>query len=144
MHGLLNNTEVRWVKAAVAAGATIDSNSAIIDTQGYESVLFVVPIADSVATGVATLKVEAGDANADAGMAAVEGAVASATSAADDDLNDKVLAVELVKPNKRYVQAVLTSGTANIAFGAMIAVLKPYSFPAKQGATVLGTAVVGG
>lgn len=144
MHGLLNNVEVRWVKAAVAAANNTDSNSARIDMVGYESVTFVVPIDDSVATGVATLKIEHNDADSDTGMTAIEGASASKTSATNDDLNNKVLAVEIIKPNKRYVQAVITSGTGNIAFGAMIAVLKPYTFPAKQGTTVLGTAVVGG
>lgn len=137
MHGLLNNAEARWVKAAVAAANNTDSNSAIIDTSGYESVMFVVPVTASVATGVAKIQLEENDANADAGMTVVDGAVASAVSGATNDLASKVLVVEYFKPRKRYVQAVITSTVANVAFGEMIAILVPLQRPAQQGSTVL-------
>lgn len=137
MHGLLNNAEARWVKAAVAAANNTDSNSAIIDTSGYESVMFVVPVTASVATGVAKIQLEENDANADAGMTVVDGAVASAVSGATNDLASKVLVVEYFKPRKRYVQAVITSTVANVAFGEMVAILIPLQRPALQGATVL-------
>lgn len=139
MHGLLKNAEVRWVKAAVAAANNTDSNSAIIDTQGYESVMFVVPITGSVATGVAKIQIEENDANADAGMVAVSGAMAQAVSAGTNDIASKVLVAEYVKPRKRYVQAVITSQTANVAFGEMVAVLVPFAKPAQAGATVLAS-----
>lgn len=139
MHGLLHNADVRWVKAAVAAANNTDSNSAIIDTQGAESIMFVVPVIDSVATGVATLKIEESDTNADGGMAAVDGAVATSVCAVNDDLNSKLLMVEYFRPRKRYVQAVITSGTANIAFGEMVAILTPLIKPVEQGETVLDT-----
>lgn len=139
MHGLLKNAEARWVKAAVAAASNTDSNSAIIDTQGYESVLFIVPVTSSVATGIAKIQIEENDANQDAGMAAVNNAVAQAVSAGANDIASKVLVVEYVKPRKRYVQAVITSQTANIAFGEMVAILVPFARPAQQGATVLAS-----
>lgn len=137
MHGLLKNAEVRWVKAAVAAANNTDSNSAIIDTQGYESVLFIVPVTSSVATGIAKIQIEENDANQDAGMAAVANAVAQAVSAGANDIASKVLVAEYFKPRKRYVQAVITSQTANIAFGEMVAVLVPYALPPQASATVL-------
>jgi len=144
MHGLIDNHEIRVVNAAVAAGSTIDDNSSRIDMSDYESVTFIVPISDSVATGVATLKVEGNSADSDSGMAAVDGAEAAATCAVNDDLNGQALAVEVRLPASRYLQAVVTSATANIAFGETIAVLKPRRRPATQGATVAATAYVSG
>jgi len=142
MHGLIDNLEVRYVNAAVSASSSIDDNSVRIDMDGYESVVFIVTITDSVATGVATLKVEHSDTDADTYMTAVTGAEASLTSAVNDDLNEKVLVVEYRNPAKRYVQAVLTSATANIAYGETIAILKPKRLPAVRGATVGKTAYV--
>lgn len=140
MHGISDNYEVRVVNAAVGAANSTDDNSSRIDMAGYESVMFIVPITDSVATGVATLTIQANDTDSDSGMAAVSGAAASATSAENDDLNQTALVAELRLPAKRYVQATITSTTANIAFGETIAILKPLRMPATQGATVSDTA----
>lgn len=136
MHGILDNFEIRYVGAAVAAGSSIDDNSSRIDMAGYESVAFMTTISDSVDTGVATLTIQENTADSDTGMTAVTGAAATATSAANDDLNGLMLAAEYRKPTARYVQAVRTSATANIAFGEVIAILKPKRLPAAQGATV--------
>jgi hypothetical protein len=56
-------------------------------------------------------------------MAALSGATATATSGANDDLNGKTLVVSVHRPRERYVQAVRTSATANIAFGEVHAIL---------------------
>jgi hypothetical protein len=133
----------RVVGDPVAAGAAIDQNSDIIDMAGFDSVTFLVPITDSVATGVATLTVEASDENSDTGMTAINGAVATATSAAADDLNGQFLEVEVRRPEKRYVQAVLTSGTANIAFGNTLAILgEPRTKPVPADDSLAATALV--
>jgi hypothetical protein len=142
MHGLSDNLEVRYVNAPVAAASNTDDNSTIIDMQDYESVMFIVSITDSVAGGVATLKIEANTANSDSGMTAVSGAAATVTSAQNDDVNGTVLVAEIRNPAKRYVQGVITSATQNIAFGDTIAILKPRRLPATQGATVSDTAYV--
>lgn len=123
--------------APVAAGSTIDSNSDIIDMSGYQSAIFVCPITDSVATGVASLTVEQNDANSDTGMSALSGAVASAVCAVNDDLNGKLLVVEVRRPQKRYIQAVRTSATANIAFGNMTVILnEPRTKPVAEDDTI--------
>jgi hypothetical protein len=142
MHGIVDNIEVRVVGAPVALGSSIDSNSTRIDMGDYESVTFVAAITDCVATGVATLKIEQNDADSDSGMAAITGVTATATSAANDDLNGKALVTEVVNPTKRYVQAVRTSGTANIEYGSVVALLVPRRLPAAQGATVASAARV--
>lgn len=142
MHGQIDNLEYRYVNAAVAAASNTDDNSTIIDMNGYESVTFIVPITDSVATGVATLKIEQNTVNSDSGMAAVPGAAATVTCAVNDDINGTLLVAEVRKPSQRYVQAVITSSAANIAFGDTVAILKPLRVPATQGATVSDTAYV--
>jgi hypothetical protein len=78
---------------AVVAGATIDSNGSRLDMAGYEGVLFIQVIDDSVATGVATLKVEQNTADSDSGMAALAGAVATATCTVNDDLTGRANAM---------------------------------------------------
>jgi len=136
MHKIIDNLEIREVGAPVAAGSSIDDNSDRIDMAGYESVAFAVPITDCADTGVATLTIEENTADSDSGMTAVSGTAATDTSAADDDLNGTLLVTEYRKPASRYVQAVRTSATANIAYGNVIALLKPKRLPASQGATV--------
>lgn len=134
--------EVRYVGDAVAAGSSIDDNSTIIDMAGYESVMFLTAVTDSAATGVATLVVQESDANSDGGMANVTGAAATKTCVQNDDINETLLVAEYRNPKKRYVQATRTSSVANIAYGEVVAILKPYRTPAEHGATVSAAAYV--
>lgn len=128
---------------AVVAGATIDSNGARLDMSGYEGVIFLQVIDDSVATGVATLKVEQNTIDSDTGMAALAGAVATATCVVNDDLNGKLLAIDVYRPRERYVQAVRTSLTANMAFGQLIAIrYGTRKLPVPNDATVLSAVSV--
>jgi hypothetical protein len=142
MHGMIDNLEVRVVGPDIVAADDTDSNSTRIDMTGYESVMFIATITDSVADGVATLTIQENDADSDTGMAAAEDAVATATCAVGDDLNGRALVVEYRNTGKRYVQATRASATADIAFGTVVAILKPYSRPAVQGATVADSAYV--
>lgn len=119
---LIKNVLIKEVMAPVAAGSSIDQNSDILDMANWDGVVFIVPVTDSVATGVATLTIEQNTANSDTGMAALSGATATATCATNDDLNNELLIVDVYRPRERYVQGVVTSATANIAFGNMIAI----------------------
>lgn len=107
--------------ASVAAGAAIDDDSAIIDMAGYEGVILLTTIDDSTATGIASLIVEQNSENNAAGMAALADAIATLTSAADDDLNGRILAVDIYQPQERFLRVNRTSSGANIAFGSVIA-----------------------
>lgn len=119
---LLKDAVLSYAGAAVAAGSSIDNNSSRIDMAGYEGVVFFTTVTDSVDTGVAALTIEQNTADSDSGMAALSGAVATLTSGDNDDLNGKVLAVDVYRPKERYVQAVRTSATANIAYGEIYAI----------------------
>ncbi|MER9471081.1 hypothetical protein [Mesorhizobium sp. M0520] len=142
IHGLLANLESRWAKAAVALASNTDDNSARIDMIDYESAMFITSIEDSVATGVATLKVEQNDLDQDSGMVAITDATATKTCVVTDDINGQLLIVEVRNPSKRYIQGVRTSATANIAFGGIVVLLKPRIFPSVQGATVAASTYV--
>lgn len=120
---LLKNVSIRECMAPVSAANNTDQNSDRIDMSGWDGVCFVVPVTDSVATGVATLTIEQNTADSDSGMAALSGASATATSATNDDLNNELLIVDVYRPRERYVQGVVTSSVANIAFGNMVAIL---------------------
>lgn len=134
---LLKNVKIQEVLAPVAAADDTDENSDRLDMQNHEGVIFIVPITDSVATGVATLTIEQNTADSDTGMAALSGATATATSAANDDLNNTLLIVDVYRPRERYVQGVITSATADIAFGNMIAIqYGPKKAPVSQPTSV--------
>ena len=133
---ILKNCLISEALAPVSASSSIDSNSAILDMAGYEGVIFIVPIEDSVTSGVATLTIQHNTANSDSGMAATD-AVATVTCVSSDDINQQLLVAELYKPTKRYVQGTVTSSAANIAFGTMIAIrYGPRKGPVTEDATV--------
>jgi hypothetical protein len=122
MFSKLSNLTISECGAPVAAGSAIDSNSDRLDMAGYEGVIFIATIEDSVATGVAGLKVEQNSIDSDTGMALLAGTTVTKTCTVNDDINGTLLIVEVFQPRERYVQAVRTSATANIAFGTLLAI----------------------
>jgi len=139
----LTSVEIREVMAPVSAANNTDSNSDRIDMSGWEGVCFILPITDSVATGVAALTIEQNTADSDSGMAALSGGSATATCTVNDDLNNELLIVDVYRPRERYVQGVATSATANIAFGNMVAVLYgPRSLPTSDDDSVQDSTLV--
>ena len=139
------NFKIMEVGAPITAALNTDSNSDRIDMTGWDGIVFIATITDSAATGIATLKVESNTIDSDTGMAAVSGASAAKTSGADDDLNDKLLVVDVYRPLKRYVQAVRVSATANIAFGSLIAIqYNGKSLPPTAHASILTLVAVAG
>jgi hypothetical protein len=143
MPNLLDNIEFVEILAPQSVGSSIDANSDIIDMLGFDGVAFVTPITDSVDTGIATLNVQQNTLNSGGGMAALSGAVATATSASNDDLNGAMLIVDVYRPLERYIRANLTSAVAGIAYGNTIAMkYKGKKLPVTQGTTVLASTKV--
>lgn len=138
-----NNTSTREVAAPIAAASSTDTNTDRIDMANWEGVRFITSITDSVNTGVATLTVEENTTDSDSGMSALSGAVATVTSAQDDDVNGTLLIVDVYRPRERYVQGVLTSATANIAFGTTtVELYSDRKMPISAHSTVSAQAVV--
>ncbi len=104
------------VQNAIAAANNTSQTTSSIDMTGFACALFLAPITDSVKTGKAELQIEGSD--DDSTFKQLDIREISATSAANDDLNGKLLRVELKRPLQRYLRAKLISKTANIAFGA--------------------------
>jgi hypothetical protein len=129
--------KIAEVLAPVGASSSIDSNSDILDMSGYDGVVFIVPITDSAAGGVATLNVQSNTSNSDSGMATMTGASATVTCVVNDDVNGQLLIVDVYNPQYRYVQGNVTSSAANIAYGNMIAIkYNGKKFPITDDSTV--------
>ena len=104
------------VQAPIAAGSNTSQNTSSIDMSGFRCALFEVDITESFNNGKARLKVFGSDDNTT--FKELDIKEIAATSAANDDLNGKVLRIELKRPLQRYLRAQLLSTVANIAFGA--------------------------
>lgn len=119
---LLKNTKWYYAGAAVAAASNTNDDSAAVDMQGFDGVVFVASITDSVSGGVATVTAKQCDTSGGT-YAALSGAVATATSASNDDLNSHLLIVDVYRPQERYLKLNRVSATQNIAFGDVVAIL---------------------
>lgn len=123
MQQLSKDVEIKWLKGAVANASNTDDDSAIVDMQGFDGVMFLCPLTDSAQTGVASMAVQQNTANSATGMATLTGMTATVTSAANDDVNGKLLIADVYRPMERYLRVKRTSATANMAFGDVIAIL---------------------
>jgi hypothetical protein len=138
---LLKGCKVSVIKAPTAAAVgTIVSS--ILDMQGWEGVMFLVPLTSSLATGTATLKAFVNTANSTSGMAELTGN-AVATCVADDDIKDKALLLDVFKPTKRYIEAKLITAVANIAVSHILAIqYGPRTRPTVQPTSVAASALL--
>lgn len=137
----IDNHKPYYAGAAVSAASNTDDDGSAIDTAGYDGCVFICTLTDSVATGVATMTVEQCDTSGGT-YAALSGAIATATSAVNDDLNTKMLIVDVYRPRERYLHVNRTSATANIAFSTVTAILYQGSkFPVSQDSDEVAHAV---
>ena len=142
---LTKNVLISEVLAPVSAGASIDSNSDILDMMGWDGVVFIVPITDCVSGGVATLNAQGSAANSDTAMTTLTGASATVTSSGNDNENGTLLIVDVYRPLLRYIQGNVTSASQNIAYGNMIAIrYSGRKFPITDHATVSDATFVTG
>lgn len=99
----LNKSKLIKVKDHTAAG-TSDVTTDIVDTAGFQGVVFLTSFSTANATN--TIKVQQHTANQTTGMADL--ASTSVTSGSSDE--DVI--VEIHKPQERYVQAVVSRGAS--------------------------------
>lgn len=104
---------------ATAAG-TSDINGSTLDMAGYDSVRFIALLGTLTATQVTLLKAQQGDASNLSDAADITGAT---TTAAGDSDGNKMLILDVVRPQKRYVRCVVDRGTANAVVDGVIAEL---------------------
>jgi hypothetical protein len=118
----LSDEVVTDIVADPAAMATTAIESAVVDLDGYDGVRFLVPITDVANTSVITATHQQGAAS-NLSDATTSEETATKTSGADDDLNGKLLILDVIKtgPDKRYARCRVTRATANAATGPIIA-----------------------
>jgi hypothetical protein len=96
----------------------------VVDTQGFDSVAFIVKTGDVTSGSVLTLTAKTNSANSISSPAPVvltDTVTYTATTASDAD--DKLLILDLHKPRQRYVFGVLTIGTQNATIEGIFALL---------------------
>lgn len=123
MNGLLTqNVKIDRVANAAAAAQTAVTSS-VIDMAGYDGVAFFALLGDVAATSVLTLTAKENTANSTTTPTptAITGGASTFTAAASD-ADNKVLGVDVVRPTKRYVFAVLTRTTADAVVDGILAV----------------------
>ena len=115
----IHDLKVQLALAAAAAGTT-SLTTAVIDTQGFESVAFIAQLGDVTDTSALTLTMQHGDESDGSDMADL---ALTATHTADaTDADDKIMMVDAHRPQKRYVRATLDRATANAVLNSIIAV----------------------
>ena len=133
---LLRNVAIDRVLIDTAAGQAATASD-ILDMQNYEGVVFIAKLGDVTAASVVTLQAQQDELNGAGGMATLAGSVTyTATGAADAD--DDLLILDVYRPQKRYVRALLTSATQDAVKNGVIAIrYGARKVPITQGTTVL-------
>jgi hypothetical protein len=141
---LSNETKLVSVLNSVAAGQTTQ-NSSIVDMAGYDGVMFVLDLGTVTATSVITLIGQDNTANSGTGMTTITDPAANNAQTQVTDVggaaSNGLVVLDIAQPQKRYVRAQVTIGTANAALDGIVAILyRSKSRPTVQDATVVGKA----
>lgn len=140
INNLLNNVVSSRVANAAAASATTAVTSTAVDVRGYIGVRFTAALGDVLVGSVLGLTAEH-SANGTTGWVALEGALSYTATAADAD--NKLLILDVVRPEEGFVRAVLTRATAAAVVDGIFAdTYGPKDTPVAQGATVLASATL--
>lgn len=135
---LLKNAEFGRIKVAQVAGTSDVITSDAVDMQGFEHALFIVTLGAVTSTGTIALKLQQSEDNASADdYSDLEG---SALSNVGDASSNKVLIIEALNTQKRWLKLVAARATAAIAVDS-IQVIKFGSkkSPVDQPASVDGS-----
>ncbi|MBN2024076.1 MAG: hypothetical protein JW809_14935 [Pirellulales bacterium] len=116
MFMLSEDVKLTLVQPGLADGQT-DPDSARVDMQGFDGVMFVGVV--GTITGSGTVELAVKQADTDIVGAALAGASATAEGSAN---SDKLLVIDIDKPRKRYVGTTLTRAVANSIYGGTIAI----------------------
>jgi hypothetical protein len=133
---LSKNVKITLVQAPLADGQT-DPDSAAVDMQDFEGVMFVGIVGTVTGAGTAALKASQSSDNVN--FNDLSGAVV--TGAAGD--SDKFFVLDVYKPLDRYVRSTLTRAIANSIYGGTIAIqYGAHKRPTAHDAATLAAAVL--
>lgn len=122
---------------AVAAGATVITPSAGIDTRGFDGCMFIAALGAIVAGAVTSVEVHQSD---DDGVADAYSALLGTKVTVADDADNKLAYVDVKQPRKRYVKLIVNRATQNATLDGIVALLYgPKGVPCTHdAATVAG------
>lgn len=121
---MINNIKI--IKAADASGAnTTEIESAIIDTTGFDGIIFLTTIATANAGNFLKVKDGAG--------AALEDAADLAGTKTTAVTNGDTLTLDIKRPAKRYLQATITRGASTAAGEIWALLYKKNHVPINNG-----------
>lgn len=118
---LLQNVKVDQALGYFAAGTT-KRTSAILDMAGYDGVLFLAGLGTLIENGTLDVYVEQNTANSTSGMARIGAQSLHTVTAADALLTQASIAVDVYRPQERYVQANITPATQNAVILGIVAI----------------------
>lgn len=134
---LLDEVKISRIMNAVAAG-TSDQTSSAIDMAGFDGVLIVAAVGALTATQVTSLKAQ--QSSDDGGSDAYGDLAGTSVGPLADTDGNKMLVLDLFRPEKRYVKAIVDRGTANAVIDGVFAIqYTARSLPVAQ-ATAAGVA----
>ena len=120
-------TKLIRVSNAVSAG-TSDVETTAVDMQGWGGVRWITAFGAITSSAVTSVKAQQGAASNLSDAADLAG---TAISIADTDDN-KIVSLEVVRPQERYVRLVVDRGTANAVIDSVVAELfDPVSLPSS-------------
>lgn len=144
MQNLLKDCKVVLVNSGAAAGQT-EVDSSIVDTAGYDGVMFIAILGTVVDTCVLQLAAQGNTLNQAGGMAQISNQITPSVTAAGN--SNSLLVIDTLFPagskNYRYVRAALTRTTANATVQGIVAILyeaknKPVAADASILASLFG------
>jgi hypothetical protein len=118
MRSFLENSKAVRLMSSVSGG-TNTQTSAILDTAGFDSATVISMFGGITAGATATMTITQSD-NTSSGFATLTGAEASLGG--DDD--EKMLAIEIYRPTKRYLKAVITILAQNAEVDGVLGILR--------------------
>ncbi len=120
---------------AGASGTTLIT-SAAVDTAGYRSCTFIVPLGTIAGTAVTSIKVQQ---SSDDGASDTYDDIATSNQTIADTDDDKLRYVDIENLQKRYLKLLVTRGTAAATIGGILVFLgRSRSRPVTHGTGVTG------
>lgn len=144
MLSMLKDCKITRVGNSASAGTT-DQDGTVLDMTGYDSVLFIALLGDATSGSVLELQAFGNTASSTSSPTPVELTADNCQyTAGASDADNKLMVLDVCRPNYRYVFCRLVIDTQNCVTDGLIAVqYKARNKPVTQGSTVLASALIG-
>ncbi|MBI4586967.1 MAG: hypothetical protein HY717_23390 [Planctomycetes bacterium] len=135
MNNLTKNTKLIRHSNAVAAGVTTITPSAGVDMKGFDSCTFIAALGAIVAGAATSVEVHQ---SSDDGVADAYGSLLGSKVTVADDQDNKLVFVEVTRPQKRYLKLIVNRATQNATLDGIVAVLSgPQAAPPTHDSTTV-------